>query len=254
MHGLDNRIALVTGGSRGLGRNTALQLARAGADIVLTYRTNKAEGEEVVREIEALGRRAVALPLDVSEVETFESFRDAFAQTLRETWQRDSFDFLVNNAGIDLAQPFGQVTTEAFDQLMNVHFRGTFFLTQTLAPFIAEGGRIICTSTGLTRFAIPGYAAYASMKGALEVFIKYLAKELGPRKIRANIVAPGAIETDFTKEALAHAGVEDFLKSQTALGRVGVPDDIGGVVTFLCSEEGRWLNAQRVEASGGMFL
>ena len=254
MHGLDNKIALVTGGSRGLGRNTALQLARAGADIVLTYRTNKAEGEEVVREIEALGRRAVALPLDVSKVETFESFRDAFAQTLRETWQRDSFDFLVNNAGIDLAQPFGQVTTEAFDQLMNVHFRGTFFLTQTLAPLIAEGGRIICTSTGLTRFAIPGYAAYASMKGALEVFIKYLAKELGPRKIRANIVAPGAIETDFTKEALAHAGVEDFLKSQTALGRVGVPDDIGGVVTFLCSEEGRWLNAQRVEASGGMFL
>lgn len=254
MHGLEHKIALVTGGSRGLGRNTALQLARNGADVVLTYRSGKGEGEAVVREIEALGRKAALLQLDVAETSGFARFRDELKGTLEAKWQRASFDFLINNAGIDLAQPFAEVTEEAFDLLMNTHFRGTFFLTQKLAPLIADGGRIICTSTGLTRFAIPGYAAYASMKGALEVLVKYLAKELGPRKISANIIAPGAIETDFTKDALGHEGVKEMLTKSTALGRVGVPDDIGGVVTFLCSEEGRWVNAQRLEASGGMFL
>ncbi|MES2793952.1 MAG: SDR family oxidoreductase [Planctomycetota bacterium] len=254
MQGLTNKIALVTGGSRGLGRNTALHLARNGADVILTYRTKQQEGEAVAAEIATLGRTAVALQLDVSDVSQFAPFRDVLAAALQQHWQRDSFDFLINNAGIDVNSKFAETTEEAFDSLMNVHFRGTYFLTQRMLPLIADGGRIICTSTGLTRFAIPGYAAYASMKGALEVLIKYLAKELGPRGISANIVAPGVMETDFTRDALGHAGIRDFLASQTALGRIGVADDVGGVVTFLCSDEGRWVNAQRVEASGGMFL
>jgi NAD(P)-dependent dehydrogenase (short-subunit alcohol dehydrogenase family) len=173
---------------------------------------------------------------------------------LKAKWQRPAFDFLVNNAGIDSAAPFAQMTEENFDQLFLVHFKGVYFLTQKLLPLIADGGAIVNTTTGLARFAFPGYSAYASMKGAIEVFTRYLAKELGPRKIRANCIAPGAIETDFTKEVLSHEGVAAFIASQTALGRVGVPDDIGGVVAFLCSEESRWVNAQRLEASGGIFI
>jgi len=250
----DHKIALVTGGSRGLGRNTALKLARDGADVILTYRERKSDGEATLAEIEALGRNAVLLQLDVADTKTFPDFAKSLREALQEKWQRSDFDFLINNAGIDVSAPFEKTTEDGFDRLFNVHFRGVYFLTQAMLPFIAQGGRIICTSTGLTRFALPGYSAYASMKGALEVFIKYLAKELGSRGISANIVAPGAIETDFTKAALEHPGVKDLIASNTALGRVGVPDDIGGVVSFLCSEEGRWVNAQRVEASGGMFL
>jgi NAD(P)-dependent dehydrogenase (short-subunit alcohol dehydrogenase family) len=249
-----NKIALVTGGSRGLGRNTALKLAHDGADVILTYRERKDEGEAVRAEIEKLGRKAALIQLDVAKTAGFDAFAKTLTETLQAQWQRSDFDFLINNAGIDVYAPLGQVTEEGFDRLLNVHFRGVFFLTQKLLPFIARGGRIICTSTGLTRFAIPGYAAYAAMKGAIEVFIKYLAKELGARGITANAVAPGAIETDFTKAALEHPGMKELIASNTALGRVGTPDDIGGVVSFLCSEEGRWVNAQRVEASGGMFL
>ena len=249
-----SKIALVTGGSRGLGRNIALQLARKGNDVILTYRSQQEEAVAVVAEIEALGQKAAALQLEVGDVSQFETFHQALVQTLETNWQRIDFDFLINNAGIDRKSTIDQTTEAAFDELMNVHLKGVYFLTQKLLPVLANGGRIICTSTGLTRFAIPGYAAYASMKGAIEVFIKYLAKELGSRGIAANVVAPGAIETDFTRSAFEHAGVKDFLASQTALGRVGVPDDIGGVVAFLCSEEGRWVNAQRLEASGGMFL
>jgi len=254
MTGLTGKIALVTGSSRGLGRNTALRLAANGADILLTYRSQQADGEAVAAEIARLGRKAALLPLDVAEVPNFPAFRDAVAGVLQAQWQRPSFDFLINNAGIDVAAQFADTTEEAFDRLLNVHFRGTFFLTQKLLPLLADGGRIVNTSTGLTRFAIPGYSAYASMKGALEVWTKYLAKELGARKISANIIAPGAIETDFNTRAFEHAEVKDFLAAQTALGRVGVPDDIGGVVVFLCSEEGRWINGQRLEVSGGMFL
>lgn len=249
-----NKIALVTGASRGLGRNIALHLARKGNDVILTYRQKKEEGAAVVAEIEAFGRKAVALQLDVADLSQFDGFHKTLSQTLADNWQRGSFDFLINNAGIDRYSTIDQTTVEAFDELLNVHFKGVYFLTQKLLPLIANGGRIINTSTGLTRFAIPGYAAYASMKGAIEVFTRYLAKELGPRGIAANVVAPGAIETDFTTEAFERPGVKDFIASQTALGRVGVPDDIGGVVAFLCSEEGRWVNAQRLEASGGMFL
>jgi NAD(P)-dependent dehydrogenase (short-subunit alcohol dehydrogenase family) len=250
----ENKIALVTGSSRGLGRNIALQLARSGADVVVTYRTGKMEGETVVGEIKALGRKAVALQLDTARVETFATFAETLRGALTSTWQRESFDFLINNAGIDIAAPFAETTEAAFDSLMNVHFKGVFFLTQRLLPLLADGGRIVNTSTGLARFSIPGYAAYASMKGAIEVLTRYLAKELGPRRIGVNAVAPGIIETDFTREALSHPGAREFMSKNIALGRVGVPDDIGGVVSFLCSEEGRWVNAQRVEASGGMFL
>lgn len=251
---ITHKIALVTGASRGLGRNTALKLASEGADIIVTYRARKEEGEAVVAEIEKLGRKAALLQLDVADTTGFDAFAQSVKQVLQSHWQRDSFDFLINNAGIDVYSRFAETTEDAFDRLLNVHFRGVFFLTQKMLPLIADGGRIICTSTGLTRFAIPGYAAYASMKGALEVLIKYLAKELGARGINANLVAPGAIETDFTREALEHPGMKEMLAKNTALGRVGVPDDIGGVVAFLCSEEGRWVNAQRLEASGGMFL
>lgn len=248
------KIALVTGGSRGLGRNIALHLARAGHDVILTYRQNRAEGEAAVAEIESLGARAALLKLDVADATRFEAFAAAVQQTLDARWQRPRFDFLVNNAGINRPAPFAETTERDFDELMNVHFKGVFFLTQRLLPLIADGGRIVNTSSGLARFATPGYAAYGSMKGAVEVLTRYLAKELGHRRIGVNVVAPGIIETDFTKDALADDGRRKFVESNIALGRVGMPDDIGGVVAFLCSDAGRWVNGQRVEASGGMFL
>ena len=249
-----NKIALVTGSSRGLGKNAALHLAKNGNDVIITYRSKKEEADAVVAEIEKLGQKAAALQLDTGIVKSFDSFITKLAETLKEKWGRDTFDFLVNNAGIDAAAPFAQTTEEDFDNLFNVHFKGVYFLTQKSLPLIADGGRIINISTGLTRFASPGYAAYESMKGAIEVFTKYLAKELGGRKIAANMVAPGIIETDFTKAALSHQGAENYLSSVTALGRIGQPDDIGGVIAFLCSDDARWINAQRIEVSGGMFL
>jgi len=250
-----DKIALVTGGSRGLGRNIALQLARSGSDVILTYRQRKEEGEAVVAEIAKCGRRAVLLQLDAADIRSFGAFRSSVEAALGESWRRGHFDFLINNAGISGHAPIAQTTEAVFDSLLNVHFKGVFFLTQRLLPLIADGGRIVCISSGLARFAIPGFAAYASMKGAIEVFTRYLAKELGPRGISANVVAPGAIETDFTRGAFeGNPGLKAALASQTALGRVGVADDIGGVVDFLCSEAGRWVNAQRIEASGGMFL
>lgn len=253
MH-INRKIALITGGSRGLGRDMALQVARNGGDVVITYRSRGQEAEAVCAEIEKLGGKAVALALDTAVITSFAAFADQLGAILKQTWGRDDFDFLVNNAGIDVSAPIGQLSEEQFDSLLNVHFKGVYFLTQTLLPRIADGGGIICVSTGLTRFALPGYSAYAAMKGAIEIFVKYLAKELGPRKIRANVVAPGAIDTDFNRAAFDNPEVKGFIASQTALGRVGRADDIGGIVAFLCSEEGHWINAQRIEASGGMFL
>jgi NAD(P)-dependent dehydrogenase (short-subunit alcohol dehydrogenase family) len=249
------KIAIITGGSRGLGKNMALSLAAKGRDILLTYNSKKTEAEEVVAEIEKAGQKAVALQLDVSDSKSFPAFAQAVRDALQKTWERDRFDFLVNNAGIGINTPFMETTEEQFDQLMNIQFKGVFFLTQKLLPLMADGGRIVNISTGLARFALSGYAAYASMKGGIEVLTRYLAKELGPRGIAVNVVAPGAIETDFGGGVVRdNEQANKFIASQTALGRVGLPDDIGGVVASLLSEDNRWVNAQRIEASGGMFL
>jgi NAD(P)-dependent dehydrogenase (short-subunit alcohol dehydrogenase family) len=252
---MTQKIAIVTGGSRGLGRNTALALARKGVDVILTYQSRKADADAVVKEIQALGRKAQAVQLDVGSIASFPSFVTHVQNALREQWQRDQFDFLINNAGQGVHASLASTTEEQFDQLMNMHFKGVFFLTQALLQNIADQGRIINISTGLTRFAIPGYGAYAAMKGAIEVLSKYLAKELGSRGISVNVVAPGAIETDFGGGAVRdNADLNAYIASQTALGRVGQPDDIGGVIASLLSDDNRWVNAQRIEASGGMFL
>lgn len=249
------KIALVTGGSRGLGRNMALALAKKGNDVIITYNSNKTEADEVVNAIQAIGQKAAALQLNVGEIKGFDAFVTALASTLSKKWNRSSFDFLINNAGIGIHAPFASTTEEQFDLLTNIHFKGVYFLTQKLLGTIADGGRIINISTGLSRFSLPGYSAYAAMKGAIEVLSKYLAKELGPRGIAVNAVAPGAIETDFAGGVVRdNEQMNQGIAANTALGRVGLPDDIGGVVAFLCSEEGRWVNAQRLEVSGGMFI
>ncbi|HEY6641943.1 SDR family NAD(P)-dependent oxidoreductase [Povalibacter sp.] len=248
-------IALITGGSRGLGRSAALKVAERGNDVVITYRSNVAEANAVVDQIGKQGRKAVALQLDVGDIASFDGFVARLRQALQTSWQRDRIDYLVNNAGIGIHASFAETTPAQFDELVNIQFKGPFFLTQKLLPVLADGGRILNVSTGLARFALPGYAAYASMKGAIEVLTRYLAKELGPRGIAVNVIAPGAIETDFGGGLVRdNAQVNDFIASQTALGRVGRPDDIGGVVASLLSPENGWINAQRIEASGGMFL
>lgn len=255
MDSTNRKIALITGGSRGLGRNSSLHLARKGVDVILTYRSQRAEAESAVAEITALGGRAIALQLDVSESRSFTAFAIEVKATLAKHWQRERFDYLVNNAGIGIHAAFAETTEAQFDELVNIHLKGPFFLTQALLPMIADGGRIINLSSGLTRFALPGYAAYGAMKGAMEVLTRYQAKELGARGIAVNVVAPGAIETDFGGGAVRdNAQLNAFVSSQTALGRVGLPDDIGGVIASLLSEDNRWINGQRIEASGGMFL
>lgn len=248
-------IALVTGGSRGLGRSAALHIARQGGDVILTYRSQAAQAQAVVAEIESLGRRAAALPLDVADSGSFAAFAVQVRDQLAARWQRERFDFLVNNAGAGVHASLMETTEAQFDELANIHFKGVFFLTQKLLPLMADGGRIINVSSGLARFALPGYGAYASMKGAVEVLTRYLAKELGPRGISVNVVAPGAIETDFGGGAVRdNAQLNSFVAAQTALGRVGLPDDIGGVIASLLAPGTGWVNAQRIEASGGMFV
>lgn len=249
-----NKIALVTGGSRGLGRDMALKLATKGLDVLLTYHSNKEEADKVIKQIQQSGRKAAALKLDAGDTKSFGDFAKQLTTTLK-AFGADKFDFLVNNGGIGIYAPITETTEEAFDQLMNVHFKGVYFLTQTVLPLINDGGGIVNISTGLARFSTPGYSAYASMKGAVEVLTRYMAKELGARGIRANVVAPGAIETDFGG---GHVRDNDQLNKMiagiTALGRVGLPEDIGGVVAFLCTDDARWINAQRIEVSGGQSL
>jgi NAD(P)-dependent dehydrogenase (short-subunit alcohol dehydrogenase family) len=250
-----NRIALITGGSRGLGKNMAISLAKKGIDIILTYNSQKDEALKVVGEIEQLGGKAASLQLNTSEVKGFNSFVTSLGSTLKDVFGADKLNFLVNNAGTGIHASFAETTEEQFDALMNIHFKGVFFLTQKILPLIADGGGIVNISSGLARFSTPGYAAYAAMKGAIETLTKYQAKELGARGIRVNVMAPGAIETDFGGGMVRdNAQVNSFIASQTALGRVGLPDDIGCVVAFLCTDDARWVTAQRLEASGGMFL
>ncbi len=249
------KIALVTGGSRGRGKDLALSLAKNGSDVLLTYHQNEREAHATVAAIEALGQRAAALPLDTGAVSTFGAFFEQARVVLRETFGADRFDFLLNNAGTGLNVAIADTRKAAFDALLNVHFKGVYFLTQQALPLLQDGGRVINISSGLARFVGPGYAAYASLKGAVEVFTRYLAQELGPRHITANVVAPGAIATDFGGGVVRdNPQVNAQLAGVTALGRVGRPDDIGGVVAFLCSDEAGWINAQRIEVSGGMNL
>lgn len=252
---MTQRIALVTGGSRGLGKNAVLKLAAAGTDIIFTYNSQRDAALQVVAEIEQMGAKAVALQLNVSDVASFSEFAGQVKAQLQQVWGRESFDYLVNNAGVGLYAAFAETSEALFDELMNIHFKGPFFLTQQLLPLLADGGRILNVSTGLARFALPGYAAYASMKGAMEVLTRYQAKELGARGISVNSIAPGAIETDFGGGHLRdNAELNRYVASQTALGRTGLPDDIGDAIAALLSDNLRWMNAQRIEVSGGMFL
>ena len=248
------KLAIVTGGSRGLGRSMVLSLARRGVDSIFTYHSNRAEAEKVIGLEADAGRKAVALQLDTGEVRAFDPFVQRVRQALAELGA-DRFDYLVNNAGTSLHKAFDQTTEEELDRLYNVHFKGVFFLTQKLLPLLGDGGRIVNISSGLARFSIPGSSAYASMKGAVEVLTRYLAKELGPRGIAVNTVAPGAIATDFSGGMVRdNPEVNRRVAEMTALGRAGQPDDIGPMIAALLSDDNRWINGQRIEVSGGMAL
>jgi NAD(P)-dependent dehydrogenase (short-subunit alcohol dehydrogenase family) len=250
-----NPIALITGGSRGLGRSMALHLAERGVDVIFTYRSGQAEAAELRERIVALGRKAVALPLDVSQSGSFAAFAGVVANELQRTWQRGTFDYLVNNAGAGLHASVAETTEAQLDQMYALHLKAPLLLTQRLLPLLADGGRILNVSSGLARFTLPGYAAYAAMKGGVEVLTRYLAKELGPRKISVNTLAPGAIETDFSGGAVRdNKELNRVVAGMTALGRVGLPDDIGGAVAMLLAPESAWITGQRIEVSGGMNL
>ena len=252
---MNRKIALITGASRGLGKNAALHLAAQGIDIIGTYNSRADEAQALVAEIESLGGRAVMLQLDVGQSEGFADFATQVADVLRSHFDREHFDFLLNNAGIGLNANFVDTTVAQFDLLMNIHLKGPFFLTQNLLPLMADGGRILNVSSGLTRFSLPGYGAYAAMKGAMEVLTRYQAKELGARGISVNTLAPGAIETDFGGGTVRdNSDVNSYVAGNTALGRVGQPDDIGAAIALLLAPGSQWINGQRVEASGGMFL
>lgn len=249
------KIALVTGGSRGLGRNAALALAKDHTDVIITYQRQHGDAEAVAHEIEALGQKAAILQLDTADLAALPVFITRLQQTLQDTWQRTTIDYLVNNAGIGLTAPIAQTSEAMFDQLAAVHLKGVFFLTQAILPLLADGGGIVNLSSGLTRFSLPNYAAYAMMKGGVEVFTRYLAKELGARGITVNSIAPGAIETDFGGGVVRdNPMLNQLIAAQTALGRVGLPDDIGPMIAVLLSDRGRWVNGQRLEVSGGMFI
>lgn len=249
------KIALVTGGSRGLGKDMAFQLAEKGIDVIITYQSKKEDAENVVKIIKSKGRNAAALQLDVAQSNTFDAFVNSLTKTLNSEFNTDKIDGLVNNAGVGIHANFAETTEEQFDSMVNIHLKAPFFLTQKLLPVLNDGSSIVNISSGLVRFAFTGYEAYATMKGAVETLSRYQAKYLGERKIRVNIVAPGAIETDFGGGAVRdNKDLNAQLASMTALGRVGLPDDIGGVVAFLISDDSKWVNAQRIEVSGGIFI
>ena len=249
------KIAIVTGGSRGLGKNTALKIAKNGTDLIITYHNNKEMADEVVAEIQKIGRKAKAFQLDASNSKEFTEFVEKISTYLNDTYQRGNFDYLINNAGTGGHASFENATEEEFDSLVNVHFKGVYFLTQKLLPLLNDGGCIVNISSGLARFSHPNTSMYASVKGAIEVVSRILAVELGARKIRVNTIAPGAIQTDFNGGNVRdNENVNKMISNLTALGRAGVPDDIGGVIAFLCTEDARWINGQRIEVSGGMHL
>lgn len=250
-----NKIALVTGASRGLGKNMAFRLADAGHDVIITYNSNQDAANNVVSEIENKGQKAVALQFDASDFKSLDSFVNQVSEVLKEKWNVGRFDFLINNAGIGATIPFEKVTENDFDLFLNIHFKSIYFLCQKSFALLNDNGRIINISTGTTRMCVPGYSVYASMKGAIEVFTKYLAKDAGARGITVNVLAPGPIETDFNNAAIhSNPDRKAAMASLIALGRVGQAEDIGGIVAFLCSEDAGWINGQRIEASGGMAL
>ncbi|MEZ4794965.1 MAG: SDR family oxidoreductase [Flavobacteriaceae bacterium] len=250
-----NKIALVTGGSRGLGKDMALSFAKNNIDVILTYHNSKSEANKIVAEIEKMGQKAIALPFDISKSNAIDPFVETLATTLRSHWNTQSFDYLVNNAGVGATIPMAQVTEEQFDTLMNVHYRGVYFLTQKCLPMMNDFGCVIFISSGTTRFCVPGYSVYSSLKAAIENLSKYVAKEYGSRGIRSNVIAPGPVETDFNNAAIRNnPQMKAFLSGNSPLGRVGNADDIGSVVAFVCSEEAKWINGQRIEVSGGINL
>jgi NAD(P)-dependent dehydrogenase (short-subunit alcohol dehydrogenase family) len=252
---MNQTIAIITGASRGLGANAALKLAERGTDLMLTYKEDVAAVTAVVTRATELGAKAVALQYDAGSTAGIPALVSQVKETLTSQWGRNQFDFLVNNAGMGLNVAFTDTTEAQFDKLMNVHLKSVFFLTQALVPLMADGGRILNVSSGLARFTLPGHSVYASMKGAVEVLTRYLAKELGPRRISVNTLAPGAIETDFGGGMVRdNPEVNAMIASSTALGRVGLPDDIGDLIAALLSDDCRWVNAQRIEASGGIFI
>lgn len=250
-----NKIAVITGGSRGLGKDMALQIAKKGIGCIITYKGSQELANETIKEIASFGGKAVALQLDMEHIVSLDPFIEDLKKTLHENWNSSQFHFLINNAGMGATVPFAQVTEALFDNFLNVHFKGVYFLTQKCLPLLTDGGRIINISSGSTVRCVPGYSVYASMKGAIETFTKYLAKELGARGITANVVAPGPIETDFNNAAIRNNPAQKtHLSSLSPLGRVGNATDIGGVVAFLCSEEAGWINGQRIEVAGGLTL
>jgi len=249
------KTAILTGGSRGLGRDMALNLAKDGVDIIFSYRSNTEKANEVIKEIEALGQHAKAFPFDANDIKSGKTFMENATLYLKETYGNSNFDFLINNAGTGAYNLIADTTEVQFDEMMNVHLKSVYFLTQTALPFFNDGGRIINISSGLARFSLVGMSAYAVMKGAVEVFTRYLAKELGTRKITANVVAPGAIATDFAGGTNRdNEEKRAVIASITALGSVGEAEDIGGIIAFLCSEKAGWINGQRIEVSGGMLV
>lgn len=249
------KIALITGASRGLGKDMALALSRKGMDVIITYQSNQQDAAAVVAEIQAGGQQAAMLKLDLSTLSGLPAFMDDVSATLRHQWGVSSLDYLINNAGIGATLPIPDVTEPAFDTLLNVHFKGVYFLTQKMLPLLNDQGGVVFVSSGTTRFCVPGYSVYSSLKSAVETFSRYVAKEYGPRGIRSNVIAPGPIETDFNHAAIRNnPAMKSHLASLTSLGRVGQADDVGSVVAFLCSEESRWINGQRIEVSGGINL
>lgn len=249
------KIALITGGSRGLGKETALLLASRGISPIITFNESEEQAREICTQLEGEGVKSACLKLDLSEFSSLEQFASNFKRVLEEKFNTEKFDYLIQNGGIGASQSLDETDEELFDRLMNIHFKSVYFLTQKLLPLMNENGSVVFISSASTRFCVKGFSAYASMKGAIEVFSKYVAKEYGSMGIRSNVVAPGATETDFNNGFLKNnPDYQNLIRNNTALGRTAKADDVAGVIAFLCSEDAKWVNAQRIEVTGGSFL